>query len=195
MREHKNQYNIRETVNVFRVPASAYYKWAKRGPSQKRSAEDAALPGLIREIVTKHHWRYGSPQVREALRNACGKRTSLKKVARLTREHGLNARLRGKRVPSASSSHGLPTCENLLNREFQAETAGVKWVPDITYPRVLDGWIYQTVVLYLYDRKVIGWAFSDGLETARTAIPALRRAWCFIPAGGRGIAQTVFVMF
>jgi transposase InsO family protein len=33
------------------------------------------------------------------------------------------------------------------------------------------------VILDLFDRKVIGWAFSDGLETARTAIPALRMAF------------------
>jgi transposase InsO family protein len=175
-RECECQRGVREMANVFGVPASAYYKWAKRGPSQRRSAEGAALPGLIREIARQRHFRYGSLRAREALRNACGKRASLKKVARLPRENGLNARLRGKRVPTTNSSHRLPACENLLNRELQAETAGAKWVSDITYPRVLDGWICLTVVLDLYDWKVIGWAFGDGLKTARMAIPALRMA-------------------
>jgi transposase InsO family protein len=120
--------------------------------------------------------------VREELRNTCGKRAGLKKVARLMRENGLNARRRGKFIPTANSNHGLPVCANLLNREFQAETAGAKWVSSyqryaITYLRVLDGWLYLTVILDLFDRKVIGWAFSDGLETARTTIPALRMAF------------------
>jgi transposase len=70
MREHKDQYSIREMTKVFGVPASAYYKWAKQGASNRRSAEDAAPPGLIREIVQQHRFRYGSPRVREALRNA-----------------------------------------------------------------------------------------------------------------------------
>jgi transposase InsO family protein len=88
MREYRDQYGIREMTKVFGVSTDAYYKWAKQGPSQRRSAEDAALPGLIR-----------------------------------------------------------------------------------------DGWLYLTVVLDLYDRKVIGRAFSDGLETARTTIPAVRMAF------------------
>jgi transposase InsO family protein len=101
----------------------------------------------------------------------------VKKAARLMRENGLNARRQGKFIPTTSSNHGLAVCENLLNREFQAETAGEKWVSDITYLRVLGGWIYLTVVLDLFDRNVIGWAFNSGLETVRTTIPALRMAF------------------
>jgi hypothetical protein len=86
---------------IFGVSTGAYYKWAKQGPSQRQIAEDAALLGLIREIASKHRWRYGS------LRNDCGKRASLKKTARLMRENGLNARRRGKCIPAANSNHGL----------------------------------------------------------------------------------------
>ncbi|MDR2740887.1 MAG: hypothetical protein LBB98_01865 [Treponema sp.] len=35
----------------------------------------------------------------------------------------------------------------------------------ITYLRTLGGWVYLTVVVDLYDRKVIGWAFSGDMET------------------------------
>ncbi|MDR3114517.1 MAG: IS3 family transposase [Treponema sp.] len=66
--------------------------------------------------------------MREVLRNTYGKRVSLKKVARLMRENGLNARRRRKCIPTTNSNHGLPVCENVLNRKFQAETAGAKWV-------------------------------------------------------------------
>jgi putative transposase len=47
----------------------------------------------------------------------------------------------------------------------------------VTYLRVPGGWIYLTAVPDLYDRKAISWAFSAGLETAPTAIPALRTAF------------------
>jgi transposase InsO family protein len=33
------------------------------------------------------------------------------------------------------------------------------------------------VVLDLYDRKIIGWAFSSDMETAHTPLPALRMAF------------------
>jgi transposase InsO family protein len=92
------------------------------------------------------------------------------------REHGLQARRRVRFIPTTNSNHGLAVCENILNREFQAETSGEKWVSDITYLRTYGGWVYLTVVLDLFDRKVIGWALSAGLETARTTIPALDMA-------------------
>jgi transposase InsO family protein len=124
--------------------------------SAKRSTRDAELLDLIRGIVERHHWRYGSPRVRKALRDDYGKRVSRKKTARLMRENGLNARRRGRFIPTTDSNHGLPVCENRLNREFQAETAGAKWVSDITYLRVRGGWIYLTTGLDLYDRTGIG---------------------------------------
>jgi transposase InsO family protein len=131
--------------------------------------------------VEQHHYRYGSPRVREALWKDHGKRASLKRVARLMREHDLNARKRRKHIPTTDSGHGLPVCENLLNREFAAERDGEKWVSSyqryaITYLRTSGGWVYLTMVLDLYDRQVIGWAFSADLETAHTTIPALDMA-------------------
>jgi transposase InsO family protein len=93
------------------------------------------------------------------------------------REHGLNARHRRKFIPTTNSRHGLPVCENLLNRRFHAERDGQKWVSDITYLRTVGGWVYLTVVLDLYDRKVIGWALNADMETAHTAIPALNMAF------------------
>jgi transposase InsO family protein len=82
------------------------------------------------------------------------------------REHNLNARRKRRFIPTASSNHGLEVCENLLNREFHAGQGGEKWVSDITYLRTRDGWVYLTVVLDLYDRKVIGRALGAGMETA-----------------------------
>jgi transposase InsO family protein len=54
-------------------------------------------------------------------------------------------------------------------------------VSDITYLRTLGGWLYLTVALDLFDRKVIGWAFSADLETVHTTFPALRRHLPIIP--------------
>jgi hypothetical protein len=98
--------------------------------------------------------------VREELRRVYGKRVSRKKVARLMREQGLNARQRRKFIPTTNSNHGLTVCENLLNREFHAGQGGEKRVSSyqryaITYLRTRGGWVYLTVVLDLFDRKVI----------------------------------------
>jgi transposase InsO family protein len=115
-------------------------------------------------------------------------------VVRLVREHGLNARKRGKRIPTTNSSRGFGVCANLLNGEFAAERDGEQWVSSyqryaITYPRTAGGWVYLTTVLDRYDRQVIGWAFSAGLETAHTVSPVLDMAFVHraaLPFGPRG---------
>jgi transposase InsO family protein len=93
------------------------------------------------------------------------------------RERGLNARQRRKFIPTTNSNHGLEVCKNLLNREFQAGQGGAKWISDLTYLRTPGGWVYLTVVLDLYDRKVIGRALSADMESAHTTIPALDMAF------------------
>jgi hypothetical protein len=68
MQEHQDQYSMREMAGLFRVSTGAYYKWAKQGASGERSKGDAELLELIREIVHKHYFRYGSRRMREAPR-------------------------------------------------------------------------------------------------------------------------------
>jgi len=161
---------------VFGVSRSAYYQWAKNGVSKRQEKTDSELLRLIRQIVARHYRRYDSPRVRKELLQVYGKQVSLKKVARLMRENGLNARKKRKFIPTTDSNHTFEVCENILNREFYARKGGQKWVSDITYLRTENGWVYLTVVIDLYDRQVLGWALSTGLETAATTIAALEMA-------------------
>jgi transposase InsO family protein len=176
MRENRLRYSVREMAGLFGVSCGAYYKWAKYGLSQRRAQADAELIRLIREIVLNHHYRYGSPRVKEELRHKYGKSVSVKKVACLMRENGLNARRKGRFVKTTQSNHQKPVFENVLNRDFHAQRGGQKWVSDITYLRTLSGWLYLSVIIDLFDRKVIGWAFSRSLQAEDTTAIALKMA-------------------
>ena len=92
------------------------------------------------------------------------------------RENGLNARKSRKHIPTTDSNHALAVFENILSRKFYAESGGAKRVSDIAYLRTVDGWAYLTIVLGLFDRKVIGWALSLGMEASETAIAAFEMA-------------------
>jgi transposase InsO family protein len=177
MSEHRDEHTIREMAELFGVSCSAYYQRAKNGASGGRREADAEMAELIRRIQAQRHYWHGGPRAREALRRGYGKRISRKKAAALTRENGLNARGRRKFIPTTNSNHGLPVCEDTLSREFHADRGGEKWVSDITCLRTRGGWAYLTVALGLYDRKVIGWAFSADMESAHTTIPALEMAF------------------
>ena len=176
MKANRNKYTIEKMAVLFGVSRSAYYRFCKEGVSVRQDEEDAKLIELIRQIVKVHKRRYGSPRVRKELVENYGKCVSQKKVARLMRENKLNARAKRKWVKTTDSKHGLPVCDNILNRKFSASEKGQKWVSDITYLRSTDGWVYLTTVMDLFDRKIIGWALSDNMETFSTTVPALEMA-------------------
>jgi transposase InsO family protein len=111
------------------LSAGACCRRAKYGQSARRREADAGLLRLIRETAVRHHRRYGNPRVRAELRLKYGKRVSLKKAARLMREHHLNARPRRSCTRTANPRRGLPVCENLLNREFSASRCGQSGCP------------------------------------------------------------------
>jgi transposase InsO family protein len=77
---------------------------------------------------------------------------------------------------TTDSNHNLPVAENLLNRDFEATAPSQKWVSDITYVPTAQGWVYLTIVMDLYDRKIIGWSVSTSMTTQATILAAWRMA-------------------
>ncbi|WP_018622192.1 DDE-type integrase/transposase/recombinase, partial [Spirosoma luteum] len=77
---------------------------------------------------------------------------------------------------TTDSKHTYPVAENHLNRQFNPVKPGQAWVSDLTYIRTGEGWLYLTMIMDLYDRKVIGWALSKSMKAAETTIPAWQMA-------------------
>lgn len=76
--------------------------------------------------------------------------------------------------------------ENVLNRNFKAETINQTWVTDITYIDVLrEGWTYLASVMDLYDRKITGYAYGKNM-TADLALDAVKNA-CLNVSDTKGI--------
>jgi len=46
----------------------------------------------------------------------------------------------------------------------------------MTYIQTKEGWMYLTVIIDLFNRKVVGWAISDNLGAEATIIPAWNMA-------------------
>jgi transposase InsO family protein len=69
------------------------------------------------------------------------------------------------RVITTDSNHSEPVAENLVAQDFSASRVGEKVGCDITYIPTDEGWLYLAVVLDFYSRKVLGYAFSDSLES------------------------------
>lgn len=92
------------------------------------------------------------------------------------KENGIRAVHAKKFVATTDSKHGYPVAENKLDRNFSAQESGRVWVSDITYVKTAQGWLYLTVILDLFDRKVIGWSQSGDMTAGNTTIAAWKMA-------------------
>jgi putative transposase len=155
---------------VLGVSRSGYYEWLKREPS-KRELENRSLMEQIRNIHKKSKRTYGSPRITRELKEK-SIYVSRPRIARLMRQANIRGVAKKRFVATTNSKHNYPVAANLLNREFTTSHQGKVWVSDITYIRTGEGWLYLTVIIDLWDRKVIGWSTSKTLKAKDTVIPA-----------------------
>ena len=159
---------------VLRVSRSSYYSWLTRNPN-RLIVENQELSDRIKKIYELSKRTYGSPRVTIKLHEE-GFHVSRQRVARLMKKQNLKSIIRKKWVITTDSRHNYPVVENKLNRDFNVTRPGQVWVSDITYIKTFQGWLYLTVIIDLFDRKVIGWSFSRSLKAAHTTIPAWKMA-------------------
>jgi putative transposase len=159
---------------VFKISRSAYYAKQHLLPTN-RDNENRALLFEIRRIHEKSKASYGSPRIREELK-AKGIKVSRQRVARLMKHNNIRAVHRKKFVATTDSKHNYEVVENKLQRDFTTDGPAKVWVSDITYVKTTEGWLYLTVILDLYDRKVVGWSHSKDLTAKNTTVKAWQMA-------------------
>ena len=159
---------LKALCRVMKVSTSGYHDFKKRKPS-KRALERETLLASIQKYFERSDSTYGSLRIwRDVLtckdlRNA-GITSGRNRVARLMRQAGLKATVAPKFVVTTDSKHELPIAENLLNRDFGATEANVKWASDITYIWTREGWLYLAVVLDLFSRRIVGWCMQQSMD-------------------------------
>ena len=88
---------------------------------------------------------------------------------------GLVSKRRRRYRVTTQSEHSHPIADNLLDRNFTADTVNQKWASDISYVWTGEGWLYLAVVLDLYSGRVVGWSMSTRINR-QLALDALRMA-------------------
>lgn len=172
--DHRHIFPIERMCQLLGVSTSGYYKWLQRGESL-REQENRALTRRIEEVHRQSRSIYGSPRITRELHKE-GVRISKPRVERLMKKAGIRSVTGRKFKKTTDSDHNYPVVRNLLKRDFTAERKAQVWVSDITYLWTKKGWVYLTVVIDLYDRKVVGWSLSRSLKAAETTIAAWRNA-------------------
>jgi len=175
IKKYRSIFAVGKMCQVLKVSRSGYYDWLNR-PYSKQYSENQVLVSKIREIHECSYRTYGSPRVTDDL-HAMGYTCSRPRVARLMKANGIKAKTKKKYKVTTNSDHSYPIAPNLLNQDFCTTSAHRIWVSDITYIRTLEGWLYLTIILDLYSRKIVGWSMSNRLTAKRTTIPAFIQAY------------------
>ena len=105
-----------------------------------------------------------------------GYKVSRPRTARMMKTLGIEARRKRKFKNTTDSNHNYPVSPNILNQNFSVKRRNQVWVSDITYIETTKGWVYLTVIIDLFDRKVIGWSLSEDMTAENTVIKAWNAA-------------------
>ena len=157
---------------VLSVSKSGYYRWKRR--VGKGDPEDKSLMDLVRSIYIEHRKRYGYRRITKEIKRR-GIAINHKHVYRIMKAMGLKAIFPKKFKKTTNSDHKLPVAENLIKQEFAVAPTQQVWLSDITYVRTLEGWLYLSVVMDLYSRRIMGWDISETLAK-ESVIAAFRKA-------------------
>jgi len=135
---------------------SRYYR---RAAPKATDANAVKLRAAVRHIHADVHATYGSRRMQVEL-NAQGFAVGRYKVRSLMQALQLKAkRPKQHRYPVAGTPSQI--APNSLNRQFNPAHTNTHWTGDITYIRTNQGWLYLAIVLDLYSRHVVSWAFSN----------------------------------
>ncbi|MGB5944230.1 MAG: IS3 family transposase [Leeuwenhoekiella sp.] len=186
MKQHKLKYPVEKMCKLLDVSSSGYYHWLKNGPSN-RWLENENIISIIEKVFEESYQSYGAPRMAVELEKR-GFKVSRPRTGRMMKGLGIKARRRRKFKATTDSNHNYPIAPNLLNRNFSTSRKNQVWVSDITYIETSNGWAYLTVIIDLFDRKVIGWSVSQNMTAESTVI----RAW-YMAVGNRSIkAELIF---
>jgi len=159
---HCSEFRVAKMCRILEVSRSAYYAWKKR-PKSARQLENETLFEKIKGIYHQSRCLYGSPRITAELK-AEGTGCNHKRVARLMRVGGIQAKTRKKFKVTTNSKHHYPVFPNILDRVFQAAAADRIWASDITYIRTGQGWLYLAAILDVYSRKIVGWSMDSFID-------------------------------
>jgi len=133
-----------------------------------------ALRSRIHELFVESRSSAGSRSIMGMMREE-GTVIGRFKVSRLMEELGLICKQPGRHAYKQATVERIDI-PNHLNREFEVGAPNQVWCGDITYVWAQGRWHYLAVVLDLFTRRVVGWAFSTRPD-ADLVVQALEMAY------------------
>lgn len=152
------------------IKRSTYYYQKKEDSANVQ--QEILLQEKIQRIAYQYPY-YGYRRITAQLQRENFK-VNHKRVLRLMRKMCIQARIKRKYVTTTNNRHNNRVYPNLI-RNFLTTGINQVWCSDITYIRILIGFVYLAVIIDIYSRKIVGYAIAKTLSP-EFAIAALHMA-------------------
>ncbi len=167
-------YPVRLCCALLGLSRSGFYAWKKR-PAKLITAQEFALYRTARESFRESRESLGSRELMKVLRQK-GFDVGRIKTRSIMRKLNLVVKQRQAYRVTTKRELAHAVVPNLVNMNFNPTQPDQVWAGDITYLKTGEGWMYLSVIMDLYSRRIIGWAISSRMTTD-VILQSLRQAY------------------
>lgn len=164
MIDGSHKLSIRKQCDLLSLNRSTLYKLT----SEKT---ETYLCNVIVDIYSKFP-AYGYRRIAEVMRRQHNISINKKKVYRLMKAMGIQAKYCKPKTSKKNSEHQVYP---YLLKDINIEAPNIAWQTDITYLKTSSGFIYLVAIIDVYSRYVVGFRLSNSLCT-HSCIDALEDA-------------------
>ncbi|MGO0059787.1 IS3 family transposase [Brevibacillus fluminis] len=150
----KHSYPISQLCETMGIQRSSYYKWLNRKESDNEKFNKELL-SLIKDAYEERNGILGYRQMTIKLNRQHNLTVNHKRIYRLMGILQLKSVCRRKKKNFIPSTPEI-TAENVLNRNFESDGFGTKWLTDVTEMKYgLQSKAYLSAILDLSDKSIV----------------------------------------
>ena len=166
----RDKYRLKTLLVVLDMAKSSY---CYQKNALRRPDKHLGLRAKVKEVFTDAYSCYGYRRIHAVMRRE-GLCVSEKVIRRIMRDENLIVPNVRKRKYSSYVGEISPEVENLLNRDFRADTPNAKWLTDITEFSISAGKVYLSPIVDCFDGMPIAWTIgtSPDAELVNTMLDA-----------------------
>ena len=185
--DEKHNHGALSICRILPIAPSTYYriKDEQDNPEKqsRRKQSDTYLLEKIKQIWQASGCRYGIRKVWHKLKQNDLPKLARCSVERLMKQAGIQGVWRGKGKITTKQRSGQQNPNDLVKRNFTADSPNKKrrlqssapQVADFTYIKTKSDWVYTAFVIDVFKRVIVGWKVSNHMDT-QLVLDALNQA-------------------
>lgn len=164
----RKMYPLNELLAILALSKSSYYY---QKTTLNRPDKYTHLRVQVKLVFAENSSRYGYRRV-SAVVKGCGRGASEKVIRRIMSEEKLIVQGRKRRKYKSYMGEITPAADNVIERNFWADTPNTKWLKDLTEFHIPAGKVYLSPILDCFDGMIVSWSIgvSPSAELVNTML-------------------------